>query len=90
MAAWNLAILQQDLIQYREIMLNQITYMYSRFPFATDELEHSAVEALGDSWLVDELLSRTKAEIKQRVDKSFKPDAHLDVSRPHSCLHFDV
>ncbi len=75
LAAKAVALIQIAMIEQRDTLMNQIIYMYSRFPFATDELEASAKEALGNSWMVGELVDMTKAEIKKRVDKSGKTTA---------------
>ena len=67
---------QIDMIECRNILMNQIIYLYSRFPFATEELEGLAKETLGDSWLAGELVVKTKEEITKRTGKS--TDALLD------------
>jgi len=67
MAASEIARGQIAMIEMRETLANQIVFMYSRKPFATEELEESARKALGDSWLVSELVSKTKIEIEKKL-----------------------
>ena len=66
------------MVEMQDTLIKQLVYMYSRFPFATNELEASAKDSLGDSWLVGELINKTQAEIKKRVKDSEKKIAERD------------
>jgi len=67
MAAWRLARFQQDMIQHRVALTGQISYMYSRFPFASNEIKELATQVLEDEKAVERLMSAVNAAVQQRI-----------------------
>jgi len=67
-AQWRLIRFHKKLAQYREIHINQIAFMYSRLPFATDELESLARDVLKDDAAVDRLMARVQERIQKRIE----------------------
>lgn len=79
MKARKLAEFQCDMVEMRQSICNLVVYMYSRFPFATEELERLARETLGDHQLVASLVAQTKQAIQERVKGSeLDPQVVLD------------
>jgi hypothetical protein len=68
LARWERTRLYQDLAKYRQLHTEQIAYMYSRLPFATNELESLAKDVLKDGAAVDRLLARVKARVRERIE----------------------
>ncbi len=68
-AAWESAKLQGDLIVRRDAITDQIEFLYSRMPFATEELNKLANEILQNPAAVERLLSRVKKRIQRRLDE---------------------
>jgi hypothetical protein len=54
---------QIAMIEHRDTLVKQLVDMYTRAPFATQELQALARDALGNSWLVDELIKQVKMKI---------------------------
>jgi hypothetical protein len=68
LAAREKAEFQRDMILMRDTASEHIAFMYSRLPFATEELQKTAKQILGDQDAVDELLLRVDARIQKRLD----------------------
>jgi len=62
------AIFQRDMIEHRDVLTSQISLMYSRLPFATDELESLAKDVLKDDAAVDRLMARVQERIQKRLE----------------------
>lgn len=63
------AVVQWRMTGLRDILMRQISFMYSRFPFATDELRALATEVVGDEAAVERLVSQVEAEVQKRLDQ---------------------
>lgn len=57
------------MLRYRDMQTGQIAYMYSRLPFATNELELLAREILKDNAGVDHLMARVKVRVQKRIER---------------------
>lgn len=64
--ARKLAKFQRDMIQHRDILTLQISGMYSRFPWASDEIRKLATKILKDETAVERLMSAVDAAVQQR------------------------
>jgi hypothetical protein len=73
-AAQRRAILQGDMILHRGILSNQVVHMYTRFPFATEELRELATGVLQDEMAVRRLVDAVVKGISQRLLKSAEVD----------------
>jgi hypothetical protein len=58
---------QQDMIQHRDVLTSQISSMYSRFPWASDEIRELAKQILEDETAVERLMSAVNAAVQQRM-----------------------
>lgn len=67
--ARKLAKFQRDMIQHRDALTGQISYMYSRFPFASEEIEKLATEVLQDENAVERLMSAVNAAVQKRIEQ---------------------
>ncbi|MFC1780794.1 hypothetical protein ACFLZ8_00840 [Planctomycetota bacterium] len=67
MAAWRLAKFQRDMISYRDVLNSQISGMYSRFPWASDEIRELATKILEDKTSVERLMSAVDEAVNKRV-----------------------
>ena len=56
-------ILQNKLVEYRKVFTSKCVALYSRKPFATDELERIAIDILKNREAVKELVTEVKAGI---------------------------
>ena len=73
-----LTLWQEDMMLLRDTQARQIMNLYTRFPFATDELELLATQTLGNSPMVGKLISQVEAKIRKRVAESYGADRELD------------
>jgi hypothetical protein len=62
------AVFQRRMIDHRGVLTSQIASMYSRLPFATDELQSLAEEVLQDPSEVDRLMTKVRARVRKRVE----------------------
>ncbi len=62
------AVFQRGMIEYHDVLTNQISLMYSRLPFATDELQELATQILEDKVAVDRLMSHVRQRVQKRLD----------------------
>lgn len=76
--AVELALFQSKMIDYRTRLTGQIVYLYSRFPFATDELKSLATEALGNPMIVNKLIDKVRTQIAERVEGEYPLDKKLN------------
>jgi len=67
--ARKLAMFQRDMIQHRDALVGQISYMYSRFPFASDEIKKLATQVLQHEGAVESLMSAVNAAVQKRIDE---------------------
>ncbi len=67
MNAWRFAKLQRDMIDHRDISNGQIASMYSRFPWASEEIRELATKILQDKTAVDRLMVQVDKGVQQRV-----------------------
>lgn len=58
-----------DMVFRRDICVGQTVSLYSKKPFATDELRQIATEILEDTDAVDKLISKVDAAVKKRLQK---------------------
>ena len=65
--AWNLAKFQRDMIQHRDVLTGQVSSMYSRFPWASDEIRELATKILADDAAVERLMSHVDKAVEERV-----------------------
>ncbi|MCY2951884.1 MAG: hypothetical protein NTU53_07885 [Planctomycetota bacterium] len=63
-----LAMRQRDMIRHRDTLSDQIVFMYSRMPFAPQELKSLATASLADPAAVDRLTAATAATVQHRLD----------------------
>lgn len=89
MAAWRLARLQQDMIQHRVALTGQISYMYSRFPFASNEIKELAAQVLEDETAVERLMSAVNAAVRQRIKELGWEPQPPDITLPAELSHKD-
>ncbi len=61
------AEVRQRMFRHRDILTSQISDMYSRFPFATDELRGLARKVLEDEAAVERLMSRVESRVQERL-----------------------
>ena len=66
-AARKKAEFQRDMIMHRDVLTSQISFLYSRKPLATDELERLATKHLQDDAAVERLMAQVKAAIEGRT-----------------------
>jgi hypothetical protein len=64
--ARKLAKFQRNMIQHRDILTLQVSGMYSRFPWASDEIRELATKILKDDASVERLMSAVDAAVQQR------------------------
>ena len=65
--AAQLADWQTNMIKKRETLIGQIVYIYSRQPFATDELNALAAQAIGDEHLAGRVMSAVQDAVNERI-----------------------
>jgi hypothetical protein len=65
--AEKLARFQRDMIEHRDILNSQIAGMYSRFPWASEEIKKLATEMLQDKTAVDRLMEQVDKGVQQRI-----------------------
>lgn len=58
---------QRAMIQHRDVLTSQVSTMYSRFPFATNEIKELATQVLEDEKAVERLMSAVDAAVQQRI-----------------------
>jgi hypothetical protein len=58
-----------DMIDHRDVLTRQISGMYSRFPWASNEIRELATKTLGDKAAVDRLMSYVDASVKKRTEE---------------------
>ncbi len=58
---------QVDMIQRRETLIGQIVFMYSRKPFATDEIQALATQVIADDHLVGRLMAAVEDAVNERT-----------------------
>lgn len=58
---------QRAMIQHRDILTSQTSTMYSRFPFASNEIKELATQVLEDEKAVERLMSAVNAAVQQRI-----------------------
>jgi hypothetical protein len=63
------AIFQGDMINHREILTSQISGMYSRFPWASNEIRELATKILGDTVAVNRLMSSVDGAVQKRAEE---------------------
>lgn len=63
------AQLVNRMVQDRAICGDQLVFLYTRRPYATDELRAMASEILGNEKTVAQLVARVEAAIRQRADE---------------------
>jgi hypothetical protein len=66
--AYEKAKFQEQMIEYRDVMNDQIASMYSRLPFDTNNLETLAKDVLKDDVAVNRLMAKVRARVQERVD----------------------
>ena len=66
-AAQKLAKFQRSMIEHRDILTLQVSGMYSRFPWASDEIRELATKILKDEDAVERLMSAIDAAVQQRI-----------------------
>jgi len=66
-AAQKLAKFQRSMIEHRDILTLQVSGMYSRFPWASDEIRELATKILKDKDAVERLMSAVDAAVQQRI-----------------------
>lgn len=78
---------QRSMIQHRDILTSQVSTMYSRFPFASNEIEKLANEILEDKVAIERLMSAVNAAVQQRIKELGweppLPDATLIAQSSH-------
>jgi hypothetical protein len=75
----------REMFEIGEAASTQISFLYSRMPFATEELERLAADALKSDPAVKRLIFRVNERIKERVDalsKSELKELSKEISRP--------
>jgi hypothetical protein len=60
---------QRKMIQYRDVLVSQISSMYSRFPWASDEIRELATKILGDEVAVNRLMSAVDEAVQKRSEE---------------------
>ena len=58
---------QRTMIQHRDVLTSQTSTMYSRFPFASNEIKELATLVLEDETAVERLMSAVNAAVQQRI-----------------------
>lgn len=58
---------QRAMIQHRDVLTSQTSTMYSRFPFASNEIKELATQVLEDEKAVERLMSAVNAAVQQRI-----------------------
>lgn len=81
-AAQKLAKLQRSMIQHRDILTLQVSGMYSRFPWASDEIRKLATRILKDEADVERLMSAVDAAVQQRIQELGWEPGPPDMSPP--------
>lgn len=66
---WKKARFEEDLNQHKRILTDQVSYMYSRFPWASDEIRELATKILEDETAVDNLMSSVDEAVKKRAEQ---------------------
>jgi len=82
MAAWKFAKFQRNMIQHREVLTGQISGMYSRFPWASDEIRELATKILEDETAVERLMSAVDKAVQKRMQELGWEPEHPDMSPP--------
>ena len=82
MAAWKFAKFQRNMIQHRNVLTGQISGMYSRFPWASDEIRELATRILGDQAAVERLMSHIDEAVQKRVKELGWEPGPPDMSPP--------
>lgn len=65
--AQRIARFQQDMIQFRDVLTGQVAFLYSRMPFAEDEIRKLATDTLQDEKAVKRLMSAVEAAMEERT-----------------------
>ncbi|MHC4086323.1 MAG: hypothetical protein ACYSWZ_11345 [Planctomycetota bacterium] len=73
---------QRAMIRHRAVLTSQVSTMYSRFPFASNEIEKLANEILEDKVAVDRLMSAVNAAVQQRIKELGWEPPLLDITFP--------
>ena len=64
MAAIGAVRLQRTMVRQRDVLIGQLTWLYSRKPFATDELRELTLKTTKDAQLTDLLVKAVEVRIK--------------------------
>ena len=73
---------QRGMIQHRDVLTGQVSSMYSRFPWASDEIEELATKILKDKAAVDRLMSAVNEAVQKRVKELGWEPGPPDISPP--------
>jgi len=79
---WKQARFERDLNQHRKALTGQISYMYSSFPWASDEIRELATKILGDQAAVERLMSHVDEAVQKRVKELEWEPGPPDISPP--------
>lgn len=82
MAAWKFAKFQRNMIQHREVLTSQVSTMYSRFPWASDEIRELATKILEDETAVERLMSAVDKAVQKRIQELGWEPGLPDMSPP--------
>ena len=77
----------RHVVLMEDVTTRQIAFMYSRLPFATDELRKLAMDIIEDEGAVDRLIAAVEVKVRERTRK-LEVDAGLyelppDIDRPY-------
>lgn len=74
---------QCDMIQYRDTLIGQINFLYTRFPFATTELEGLLKQTLGDKHKprIDKIIQKVADDINSRLKKEIDSIIEKDMPK---------
>jgi hypothetical protein len=64
-----LAKFQREMVDQRDILISQISGMYSRFPWASNEIQELATKILGDTVAVNRLMVSVDAAVQKRAEE---------------------
>lgn len=81
-AAWNDAILRNELLMHRDTLTRQIADLYSRLPLATDEIRTKATEVLQNQEAVERLMAAVEAAVGKRINRLAPDIETLNALRP--------
>lgn len=74
MAAWKKAQYINSMVEHRDVCINQTVFLYSKKPYATDELKGLAGGIIKDETVVEKIIKKVNEKIKENENCTPSPN----------------